>query len=180
MASRLILGLLTGFLFGFLLQKGRVAKFRVIMGQFLLRDFTVAKIMITAVAIGAVGVWTMIALGLTTLQPKPAALGSLIVGALLFGIGIAILGYCPGTDLAACGEGRRDAMMGAAGMLCGAFAYVLLQPGLKWLTDALGNWGRVTLPQVTRLPAWTYIAALVITALLVWLLAGSHRREAVE
>ena len=34
---RLLLGLFTGFLFGVLLQKGRVAKYRVIVGQFLLR-----------------------------------------------------------------------------------------------------------------------------------------------
>jgi hypothetical protein len=43
--DKLILGFLTGVLFGFLLQKGRVAKFEVIVGQFLLRDWTVVKTM---------------------------------------------------------------------------------------------------------------------------------------
>jgi uncharacterized protein len=177
---QLALGLLTGFLFGFFLQKGRVAKFRVIMGQFLLRDFTVAKIMVTAIAVGAAGFWTLTAFGMATLQVKTAALGGVIVGAVLFGIGIAILGYCPGTGVAACGEGRRDAMVGVGGMFFGAFAYVLLYPALKSLINALGNLGNVTLPQVTRLPAWTYVVALAVAALLVWLLAGSHRREAME
>ena len=36
--ERLLLGLVTGILFGVLLQKGRVAKFPVIVGQFILKD----------------------------------------------------------------------------------------------------------------------------------------------
>lgn len=44
--GKLALGLLTGIVFGFLLQKGRAAKFHVIVGQFLLRDWTVVKIMV--------------------------------------------------------------------------------------------------------------------------------------
>ena len=49
---RILLGLLTGFLFGFLLQKSRVSDRRVIVGQFLLRDFTVMKVMLTAIIVG--------------------------------------------------------------------------------------------------------------------------------
>lgn len=45
---RLVLGLVTGIVFGVLLQKGRVAKHEVIVGQLVLRDFTVAKVMLTA------------------------------------------------------------------------------------------------------------------------------------
>ena len=48
--GRLLLGLVSGIAFGFLLQKGRVAKFRVIMGQFLLKDWTVVKIMLSGQA----------------------------------------------------------------------------------------------------------------------------------
>jgi hypothetical protein len=53
--SKLMLGLATGFVFGFLLQKGRVTKYQVIVGQFQLRDFTVLKTMLTAVAVGGGG-----------------------------------------------------------------------------------------------------------------------------
>jgi uncharacterized protein len=35
--GKLLLGLLTGFLFGFVLQKGRVTKYETIVGQFRLR-----------------------------------------------------------------------------------------------------------------------------------------------
>jgi hypothetical protein len=57
--DKLLLGLVTGVVFGVLLQKGRVAKFPVIVGQFLLKDWTVAKIMGTAVVVGAVGVYAL-------------------------------------------------------------------------------------------------------------------------
>ncbi len=49
---QLFIGLLTGILFGFLLQKGGVTKYDVIIGQLLLIDLTVAKIMISAVVTG--------------------------------------------------------------------------------------------------------------------------------
>ena len=53
---KLLLGLITGIVFGFLLQKGQVAKFQAILGQLLLKDLTVLKIMATAIAVGAIGV----------------------------------------------------------------------------------------------------------------------------
>lgn len=173
--EKLILGLISGIVFGFLLQKGRVAKFRVIMGQFLLTDWTVAKIMLTAVAVGALGIWGMIAMGWTELHIKPAAFGGVIVGGLLFGLGIAIFGYCPGTSVAACGEGRRDAMVGVAGMLFGALAYVVAFPALQGLIKAWGDWGKVTLPQVVGGSPWIYVAALLVVTALVRIFAERHR-----
>ena len=54
--DQLLLGLLTGIAFGFLLQKGRVAKYQTILAQLLLKDWTVLKIMMTAVVVGSIGV----------------------------------------------------------------------------------------------------------------------------
>ncbi len=164
--EKLLLGLLSGILFGFLLQKGRVAKFRVIVGQFLLKDWTVVKVMLTAVAVGAVGVWAMLALGLTTLHIKPAAFGGVVAGGLLFGAGMAIFGYCPGTSVAACGEGRRDAMVGVVGMLVGAFIYVVAYPALQGLITGFGDWGKVTVADVTGLSPWIFVAAIVVATVI--------------
>ena len=52
-AVQLILGLVMGILFGFLLQKGGVTSYHVIVGQLLLKDFTVVKIMLSAVIVGS-------------------------------------------------------------------------------------------------------------------------------
>jgi uncharacterized protein len=176
---RLVLGLVTGIMFGILLQKGRVAKFRVILGQFLLKDWTVVKIMLTAVATGAVGVWVMVQMGWTSLHIKPAAFAPVIVGGLLFGVGMAVFGYCPGTSVAVCGEGRRDAMVGVVGMLAGAFVYVAVFPAIEEQTKAWGNWGEMTLPQVTNVSPWIYVAALSIASLLFWFV-GERRKHPPE
>lgn len=164
--EKLLFGLVCGFAFGFMLQKGRVAKFRVIVGQFLLKDWTMVKVMLTAVAVGAVGVWTLVGMGMAELHIKPAAFGGVAAGAILFGIGMALLGYCPGTGVAACGEGRRDAMVGVLGMIAGAFAYVLAYPALQGLIEGFGNWGKVTLPQLTSLSPWAFVLPIVLIALL--------------
>lgn len=171
----LLLGFITGVAFGFLLQKGKVAKFHVIVGQFLLKDWTVIKTMLTAVAVGAVGVWVMVALGMTSLTIKPAAIGGVIAGAILFGVGMAIFGYCPGTSVAACGEGRRDAMVGVVGMLFGALIYVAAFPSLEGLMKGLGDKGEVTLPMVTGISPWIFVGALAAAALLLRLVATGHQ-----
>ena len=176
--DKLLLGLVSGLIFGFLLQKGRVAKFRVIVGQFLLKDWTVVKVMMTAVAVGAVGVWAMVGMGMTSLSIKPAAFGGVIAGAVLFGCGMALFGYCPGTGVAACGEGRKDAMVGVLGMFCGALAYVVAFPALQGLIKGFGDWGKVTLPQLTGVSPWIFVSALVVIAVLLRVFA--ERRKVVH
>jgi uncharacterized protein len=164
-ADKLALGLVTGFLFGFLLQKGRVAKFDVIVGHLVLRDWTVAKIMLTAIVIGSAGVYALISMGMAGLHIKPTLLAGVLSGGVLFGAGMAILGYCPGTTVAACGEGHRDARFGLGGMLMGATLYVWIFPLWKSLTGLMGDWGKLTLPQVSQSSPWPWIAALAAAAL---------------
>lgn len=50
--AQLVIGLGAGILFGFLLQKGGATYYDVIIGQLLLTDFTVVKIMLSAVVTG--------------------------------------------------------------------------------------------------------------------------------
>lgn len=168
---KLALGLVTGIVFGVLLQKGRVAKFRIIIGQFTLQDWTVVKIMGTAVVVGAVGVYGLLAMDLVSLHIKPLVWGGIVAGGLCFGVGMAILGYCPGTSVAACGEGRRDAMVGVLGMLFGALMYVTFYPTLMQLVEGFGDEGKVTLPQLTRTSPWLWISGLAIAAGIAYLLS---------
>lgn len=170
--DKLALGLLTGIIFGFLLQKGRVAKYHVIVGQFLLKDWTVVKIMATAVIVGAIGVYALVAAGAVSLHIKPMLLGGVLIGAVLFGIGIVLLGYCPGTGVAACGEGRRDAMVGVLGMLCGAGIFVALYPVLQPVMEGLGDMGKITVPEALGVSPWLIIGGLVVAAVVALLLTG--------
>ena len=158
---KLVLGLVTGILFGILLQKGQVAKFQVLMGQFLLKDFTVFKIMATAIAVGTVGVHALVAMGLAEIHIQTASLARVIIGGVLFGTGLAIFGLCPGTSVAACGEGRRDAMVGVLGMFVGAGVYVASFAEMQPMIKAMADYGKVTLPQLTGTSPWLWVGALV-------------------
>src|SRR5690606_36542656 len=116
-----------------------------IMDKLLLRDATVAKVMGTAIVVGAAGVYALVERGRASLDIKPLRPTALVGGAVLFGTGLALIGYCPGTSLAAIGAGRRDALAGALGMLAGAVLFVRAYPRLKPALEA-GDRGKITLP----------------------------------
>ena len=119
--SPLVWGLAFGIVFGFLLQKGGATKYDVIVGQLLLTDFTVLKIMLSAVVTGMIGIHFMKNLGWVELYPKSGSVGKNIFGGLIFGVGFALLGYCPGTIAGAVGNGYLDGIIGGlAGILIGA------------------------------------------------------------
>ncbi|MFW5653867.1 MAG: DUF6691 family protein [Planctomycetota bacterium] len=177
----IVYGVLTGLIFGFLLQKGGVTRYQVILGQFLLRDFTVLKVMMTAIVVGGIGIWGMRAMGMDIpLHIKAATLVPNIVGGLIFGVGMAILGYCPGTGVAALGDGSRHAIPGLLGMLTGGAAFAYTYPHIKdgflksgdvVLTLAGATTDKVTLPDVSGLaPVWMIIALAVFAVVLFALL----------
>lgn len=165
--AKLLLGLLTGVVFGFLLQKGQVAKHSVVVRQLVLRDWTVAKVMGVAIAVGAVGVYALVAAGISHTSVKPAQMGGILAGAVCFGVGLAVLGHCPGTTVAAVGEGRKDALAGLAGMMVGAAVFVAGYPALHDLQRAVADLGKATWPSVTGTSPWPWILALgaVVTGL---------------
>jgi uncharacterized membrane protein YedE/YeeE len=175
--EQLALGLITGIAFGFLLQKGRAAKYQTIVGQLLLKDWTVVKIMATAVVVGAVGVYALVALGAARLDVWPLQIGGALLGAVLFGIGIAVIGYCPGTGMAGAGEGNRDAAVGVLGMITGAGVYVAAYNRLEPIALALGDLGKVTVPELLGLPPWAVIVALAAAIAVAFALIERHERR---
>jgi hypothetical protein len=168
--DKLALGLITGVAFGFLLHKGGVANYQTILGQLLLRNWTVAKVMATAIAVGAVGVYALVDRGAATLDIWPFQIGGVVVGALLFGVGLAVFGYCPGTSVTASGQGSRDAMVGVAGMAVGAGVFVATYPFLEPLINGFGNTGKVTFVELLGVSPWVVIVSLVVmVAVALWL-----------
>jgi len=169
----LLLGALTGLIFGFLLQKGHVTRFSVIAGQFLMKDFTVLKVMLTAIVVGAIGIYGMLLIGM--LEPeqmhiKNATLLGNAVGGLIFGIGMAVLGYCPGTGVAAIGDGSRHAIAGLIGMIVGAGIYAEVYPWMKSSILGVGDFGEATLATAAHISPWWFVAALAVIAIVLFLL----------
>lgn len=115
------LGLLIGIIFGFLLHRGGVTNFNIIIGQLLLEDFTVLRIMLSAVIVTMLGISVLLPLNIIRIQPKPGSIKNSLIGGLLFGMGFALLGYCPGTIAGAVGSGAMDGLFGGvAGIMIGS------------------------------------------------------------
>jgi hypothetical protein len=155
--------MLMGIGFGFLLQKGGVGKYDVIIGQLLLTNFTVLKVMLTAVAVGMVGVYSLKAIGLAQLHIKPGSVGSTILGGLIFGAGFAILGYCPGTVLVAAASGSLDAMVaGVTGTLVGTWLFAVLYPVIEGTILNKGAFRYATIPELLKVNCWAVIVPLCL------------------
>lgn len=167
--TQLLLGLAAGFCFGFLLEKGGVTRYDVIVGQLLLEDFTVLKVMLSAVAVGMAGVHLLRGLGLARLHPKTGSWGRSAVGGLIFGLGFATLGYCPGTIAGAIGQGWLDAATGGlAGILLGAGIFAARYPRLKTAVLLKGDFGERTIPEILGVDPWVVVVpavALIAAAL---------------
>ncbi len=161
----LLLGLLTGFVFGFLLQKAQVLRFEKQVGFLLLKDMTIIKFMFSAILVGVIGIYLLSDLGIITLKIKATYVGAQIIGGLLFGVGWAVAGYCPGTSVGALAEGRFHAAWVIIGMLVGAAIYAELYPMMKESILQWGQLGKITIPEIFHLPHWVVIGAVVFIIL---------------
>jgi uncharacterized protein len=162
-----ILGLVTGLAFGFLLQRGRVLRYEKQVGAMLFKDMTIFKFMLSAIIVGMFGILLLANLGIITLSPKSMNIGGVVVGGALFGIGWAIMGFCPGTAVGAVGEGRWHAAFGIVGMLLGAAMYAEIFPTINATVLSWADFGKLRLPDVIGINEW--VIAVFFTAVCLWL-----------
>ena len=159
----LMLGLITGILFGFFLQKGQALKYDRQVGMLRLQDFTILKVMVSAILVGMVGVYLFVDMGMGELSLKPTVLAANIIGGLIFGLGWGMLGYCPGTAVGATAEGRWDAFWGGVlGMLVGAGIFSEVYPLIKDNLLKWGDLGKLTIPKVVGVNHWAIIVIVWI------------------
>ena len=88
----LVYGLITGILFGFFLQKGRVLRYDKQIGALLLQDMTIVKFMLSHIVVAMVGVYFLYDMGLVKLSLKPMIVGAVVIGGLIFGLGWGLRG----------------------------------------------------------------------------------------
>ncbi len=161
---QLLWGLLFGIIFGFLLQKGGVAKYHVLIGVLLLRDFTVIKVMLSAILVGMIGIFVLQRAGLVKLHLKPTRYLANSVGGVIFGIGFALAAYCPGTGAAALGQGNLDALGVIAGLIVGSFLFAEMSGWIGRKVNPIGERGELTWPQLLHLP--TVVVTIVFAAII--------------
>lgn len=158
--NELYSGLITGAIFGFLLQKGQVLRYDKQVGALRLLDMTIMKFMLSAILVAMIGLYALHGYGLVKFSIKSAIIGGNVIGGLLFGIGWAVVGYCPGTAVGALAEGRWDALFGLAGMLLGAAVFAEVYPQVNATILTWGNYGKITIPSALGVNPWPVIAVL--------------------
>lgn len=131
MAQRLIC-LLLGVVFGFALSRSGPSDYDLIRALFSGKDFTIALVIGTAVVTAAIGMKLLALMGnrgfrgeMISIKKVPLSRFTL-VGGILFGIGWALSGACPGTLLAQIGEGKILGLFTALGLVAGTYAYALI------------------------------------------------------
>lgn len=133
--------LLIGFLFGAIILYSRLDKFEKMAGFMIFEDTLVPRMAMTTVALSSLGFYFLTQAGYATFDVKPVILGGLIIGGILFGIGLVILGKCPSAFFVSVSEGRVDALVGVIGGMFGGLVFTLAYP---WINEFTGpNLGKL-------------------------------------
>lgn len=161
----LLLGLGIGTAFGAVLVVSGLADARRIFDMLRLKDLTLMKTIFAALALGMAGVALLDAAGLAHTGVKTLHVLAVGIGGMIFGLGFALSGYCPGSALAAAAQGRRDAWATIAGALAGTATFAGLYDALEPVVFKPLTYGKPTLP------TWLGVSPLAIALPLAGLIA---------
>jgi hypothetical protein len=176
--ASLVVALVLGAAFGWFLEHGGLGNARKLAGQFYLTDFTVFKVMFSAILTAMLGLFWLGKLGVVDVSlvyvPETYLLPQL-VGGLVFGAGFVVGGLCPGTSCVAVATGRLDGLALVAGILGGIWLFGEAFPMLERFYASTPR-GTLTLPALLGLPYGVVVFALVAIALGAFVGAGRFER----
>jgi len=159
--------LVLGFFFGFFLERAGFSSAIKLTGQFYFRDFSVLKVMFTAIVVAMVGIGYLGTLGwldMSQVFVPPAFLWPQIVGGLLLGGGFIVGGYCPGTSVVAAAIGKLDALLFIVGIFTGIFLFGVTEPAFAGFNSS-GSLGPLTLPVWLDLNTGIVVLAVALVAI---------------
>ena len=180
--STYLIALVLGTFFGFALNKAGLTKYHKIVNVFRFTDMAVLQFMMTALVVAMTGLYILRGLGLVVFPAVPATyiVGNL-VGGLLFGVGMALSGYCPGTCAAGAGEGKVDYIVpGLLGFLVGAVIYGLTYQQVFPSISAIANYGNVVIPDLWNINPYLTVLLFGLMSLFLFYMidrAGWQRPE---
>jgi len=183
----IILAIVIGFLFGFILQKVGASNPQKIINMLRLKDFHLMKTILLAIGLSNLLLFMLMLFGVidpSHLSIKSSYVG-VIIGGGIMGLGWTISGFCPGTGLVALGEGRKDAIFFVLGGMVGALSLTLIYEKIKdtFLFYDLG--GKMTLavtnakgsiPLITRIPGLFVAGTIGIILIVIAFILPDHRK----
>ena len=168
-------GLLCGVLFGVVLENAGFGSPCKLTAQFRLTDWSVFKVMFTAIVVTSVGLTALSGMGwirLDAIFVPPALLGAAALGGALVGAGFAVGGYCPGTSVVGAVSGRMDAWVFLLGLLLGTVVFALGFDAFEPLTVAGDFAGGDTLGEALQVSDWLINAVMIAAAVLIFWVGG--------
>lgn len=176
----IISGLALGFAFGFVLENAGFGSPCKLTAQFRLSDWSVFKVMFTAIVFTSVGLMIAGWAGLISMQAifiPPALVGAAAIGGALVGCGFAVGGYCPGTSVVGLMSGRLDASLFLLGLLIGTLVFAGAYDQLEALTS-MGEYAKAdTIPEALGVSSLWVNVAMVIAAVAVFVGGSALERR---
>jgi uncharacterized protein len=163
----LLYALLVGVVMGAILQRVGASSPRLILESLRWRNIAIIKFMATTIAVGSVLVYVMSLFMPMHFDVKPTYVLGVGIGGVIFGVGFALAGYCPGTCVVGVSEGRRDALATVLGGVTGGLLFTLVYTLIESSLIKPLNLGKITLADVLHIPAmWVAVAmaAIFLTA----------------
>lgn len=135
---KLIKFILVGFVFGIVLTKSEAVSWYRIYEMFQFQSFHMYGIIMTAIVVGTIGIQIIERKNIKSIDGEPIAIadkepGSFRywIGGLLFGLGWALVGACPGPIFILIGAGFWSVTLILLGALIGTFLYGILKDKLR-------------------------------------------------
>lgn len=180
--TQFLFAIVLGIFFGFALNKAGLTRYSKIVNQFRLTDMAVLKFMMTALVVTMLGVYPLRMLGVIEFPTVPSTyiVGNLL-GGLIFGVGMALAGFCPGTAVAGAGEGKIDYLVpGLLGFLTGAAIFGLVYDQVFPPIAKLLNYGATVIPDLWNVNAILVVFVFALMALILFYLIdrmGMQRKQ---
>lgn len=183
-SAGLLAALVLGLAFGALLERSGLGNARKLAGQFYLTDLTVFKVMFAAVVTAMLGLFWLAVVGIVRMPlvfVPPTYVLPQVVGGLVFGVGFALGGLCPGTSCVSASSGRVDGLVVMLGMALGIVVFNEVYPLVRAFYQSTPL-GPVTIPQVLGVRHGLVVVAVVLAALggfvlAEWIERRRHGRE---
>lgn len=175
MLSDVLSGLLLGIGFGFVLERAGFGSPCKLTAQFRLTDWSVFKVMFTAIVFTAVGLMIFEKTGVIQAEDlfvPPAFLGAAALGGALVGVGFAIGGYCPGTSVVGFVSGRIDAGIFLIGLLIGTWMFAGFFDNFEPLTTLGEYFKGDSIPEALNVSDTSVNIVLILAAVGVFILGN--------
>ncbi|MEO5355766.1 MAG: YeeE/YedE family protein [Nitrospirae bacterium YQR-1] len=162
----MVSGLIIGFLFGLALWKAGALRYSVVVGALLLKDFRLYGFMMTALATVVFGIILFKLFGVNVeVGIRPYWGLSHVIGGGIFGIGMGLLGMCPGTCVGRAGTGKYLALLGILGVLIASCIAEKILPVMGGLGLRFDEPRELTIYQQVGVEYFTGIVLLEILVL---------------